>query len=81
MFSNKEKEIIEYKPLNDRILSLRTEWEHKTAGGILYLTHQRKKPLDGKVIAHAPKCIMTKVFFATEAVKENDRFCQQDVQA
>ena len=39
------------KPLNDRILVLRTEGEQKTAGGIFIPDTAKEKPSEGKVIA------------------------------
>ncbi len=38
------------KPMNDRILVLRTEEEKKTAGGIIIPDSAKEKPQEGKVI-------------------------------
>ena len=42
------------KPMNDRILVLRTEEETKTAGGIIIPDTAKEKPFEGKVIAVGP---------------------------
>jgi chaperonin GroES len=39
------------KPLNDRVLVLRTGEEEKTAGGIIIPDTAKEKPQEGKVIA------------------------------
>ncbi len=42
------------KPLNDRILVLRTEEEQKTAGGIIIPDTAKEKPQQGTVVAVGP---------------------------
>ena len=42
------------KPLNDRILVLRTEGEQKTAGGIFIPDTAKEKPQKGTVVAVGP---------------------------
>ena len=42
------------KPMNDRILVLRTEKEQKTTGGIIIPDNAKEKPMEGKVIAAGP---------------------------
>ena len=42
------------KPMNDRILVLRTEEETKTAGGIIIPDTAKEKPFQGKIVAVGP---------------------------
>jgi len=42
------------KPLNDRVLVLRTGEEEKTSGGIIIPDTAKEKPQEGKVIAVGP---------------------------
>ena len=42
------------KPLNDRVLVLRTGEEGKTAGGIIIPDTAKEKPQEGKVVAVGP---------------------------
>ena len=42
------------KPLNDRVLVLRTEQEEKTIGGIIIPDTAKEKPQEGKVVAAGP---------------------------
>jgi chaperonin GroES len=42
------------KPLNDRVLVVRTEEENKTAGGIIIPDTAKEKPMQGKVVATGP---------------------------
>jgi len=42
------------KPMNDRVLVLRTEQEQKTAGGIIIPDTAKEKPQEGKVISAGP---------------------------
>jgi chaperonin GroES len=42
------------RPLNDRILVLRMEEEHKTPGGIIIPDTAKEKPQEGKVVAAGP---------------------------
>jgi chaperonin GroES len=42
------------KPLNDRVLVVRTEEENKTTGGIIIPDTAKEKPMQGKVVATGP---------------------------
>jgi chaperonin GroES len=42
------------KPLNDRVLVLRTGEEEKTSGGIIIPDTAKEKPQEGKVVAVGP---------------------------
>jgi chaperonin GroES len=42
------------RPTNDRILVVRVEEEHKTAGGIIIPDTAKEKPQQGKVVAVGP---------------------------
>ena len=42
------------KPLQDRVLVLRTEKDEKTAGGIIIPDTAKEKPQEGKVVAAGP---------------------------
>jgi chaperonin GroES len=42
------------KPLQDRIIVVRTEEESKTAGGIIIPDTAKEKPQEGKVVAVGP---------------------------
>jgi chaperonin GroES len=42
------------KPLNDRLLVIRTEKEQKSAGGIIIPDTAKEKPQQGKVVAVGP---------------------------
>jgi chaperonin GroES len=42
------------KPLNDRVLVLRTEEEQKTSGGIIIPDTAKEKPQQGTVVAVGP---------------------------
>jgi chaperonin GroES len=42
------------KPMNDRVLVLRTEQEQKTTGGIIIPDTAKEKPQEGKVISAGP---------------------------
>jgi chaperonin GroES len=42
------------KPLNDRVLVLRTGEEEKTVGGIIIPDTAKEKPQEGKVVAVGP---------------------------
>lgn len=42
------------RPLNDRVLVVRTEAEQKTAGGIIIPDTAKEKPQEGKVMAVGP---------------------------
>ena len=39
------------RPMNDRVLVLRVEEEHKTAGGIIIPDTAKEKPQEGKVVS------------------------------
>jgi len=45
---------VKFKPLNDRVLVIRTEDENKTKGGIIIPDTAKEKPQKGKVIAVGP---------------------------
>lgn len=45
---------MKFKPLNDRVLVIRTEDENKTKGGIIIPDTAKEKPQKGKVIAVGP---------------------------
>ena len=45
---------MKFKPLNDRVLFIRTEDENKTKGGIIIPDTAKEKPQKGKVIAVGP---------------------------
>ena len=61
------------KPLNDRILVLRTEGEQKTSGGIIIPDSAKEKPLEGKVIAAGPGKVDDKGNRVALAVKKGDK--------
>jgi len=61
------------KPLNDRVLVLRTEQEEKTTGGIIIPDTAKEKPQEGKVMAVGPGKINDKGERLPLEVKENDR--------
>lgn len=61
------------KPLNDRILVLRTEGEEKTSGGIYIPDTAKEKPLEGKVVAAGPGKIDDKGKIIPMAVKKGDK--------
>ena len=42
------------KPLNDRVIVVRTEHEQKTSGGIIIPDTAKEKPQEGKVVAVGP---------------------------
>ena len=61
------------KPLNDRILVLRTEGEQKTTGGIYIPDTAKEKPLEGKVIAAGPGKTDDRGKLIPMAVKKGDK--------
>ena len=61
------------KPLNDRILVLRTEGEEKTSGGIFIPDTAKEKPLEGKIAAAGPGRVDDKGNRIPLAVKKGDR--------
>jgi chaperonin GroES len=42
------------KPLDDRVIVVRVDKEHKTAGGIIIPDTAKEKPQEGKVVAVGP---------------------------
>ena len=42
------------KPLNDRVLVLRVQEQHKTSGGIIIPDTAKEKPQEGKVVSLGP---------------------------
>jgi chaperonin GroES len=48
------KDKMKIKPLNDRVLVIRTEDENRTKGGIIIPDTAKEKPQKGKVIAVGP---------------------------
>jgi chaperonin GroES len=42
------------KPMNDRVLVIRSDAEHKTTGGIIIPDTAKEKPAEGKVVACGP---------------------------
>jgi len=48
------RKIMEVRPLNDRVLVIRTEEKEKTGGGIIIPDTAKEKPQEGKVIAVGP---------------------------
>jgi len=61
------------KPLNDRILVLRTEGEEKTSGGIYIPDTAKEKPHEGKVIAAGPGKVDERGKLTPIAVKKGDK--------
>jgi chaperonin GroES len=61
------------KPLNDRVLVLRTEEEEKTKGGIIIPDTAKEKPQEGKVVAVGPGKLSDKGERIPLDLKENDR--------
>ena len=61
------------RPLNDRVLVLRTEQEEKTTGGIIIPDTAKEKPQEGKVVAVGPGKVYDKGERLPLEVKENDR--------
>ena len=61
------------KPLNDRILVLRTEGEQKTSGGIYIPDTAKEKPLEGEVVAAGPGKIDDKGNRVAMDVKKGDK--------
>jgi len=61
------------KPLNDRVLVLRTEQEEKTTGGIIIPDTAKEKPQEGKVVAVGPGKVNDKGERLPLEVKANDR--------
>lgn len=61
------------KPLNDRILVLRTEGEKKTSGGIYIPDTAKEKPLEGKVISAGPGKVDDRGKLIPVSVKKGDK--------
>jgi len=61
------------KPLNDRVLVLRTGEEEKTVGGIIIPDTAKEKPQEGKVIAVGPGKISDKGERINLDVKAGDK--------
>jgi len=60
------------KPLEDRIVVMRTEADDKTAGGILLPENAKEKPQEGRVVAVGPGKQLDSGERATPDVKEGD---------
>lgn len=61
------------KPLNDRVLVVRTSEEEKTSGGIIIPDTAKEKPQEGKVVAVGPGKIDGNGKRIPLEVKKNDR--------
>ena len=61
------------KPLNDRVVVLRTNEEEKTSGGIIIPDTAKEKPQEGKVIAVGAGKLDEKGERIPMEVKEKDR--------
>ncbi len=61
------------KPLNDRVLIVRTEEEAKTAGGIIIPDTAKEKPQQGKVAAAGPGRVGEDGKIIPMQVKEGDK--------
>ena len=61
------------KPLNDRLLVVRTEEEQKTAGGIIIPDTAKEKPMQGEVVAAGPGKIDDKGKRVAMEVKAGDK--------
>jgi chaperonin GroES len=61
------------KPLNDRVLVIREEEEHKSAGGIIIPDAAKEKPQQGKVVAVGPGKIGEDGKRVPLEVKQGDR--------
>ena len=61
------------KPLNDKVLVVRTQEEEKTVGGIIIPDTAKEKPQEGKVIAVGPGKVSDAGERSPMAVKANDR--------
>ncbi len=61
------------RPLNDRVMVLRTEQEAKTTGGIIIPDTAKEKPQEGKVVAVGPGKVNDKGERLPLEVKANDR--------
>ena len=61
------------RPLNDKILVLRTEEEEKTSGGIIIPDTAKEKPQEGKIVAAGPGKVNDKGERVPLEVKKGDR--------
>lgn len=61
------------RPLNNRVLVLRTEKEEKSAGGIIIPDTAKEKPQEGKVVAVGAGKLNEKGERIPMDVKKNDR--------
>lgn len=61
------------KPLNDRVLLVRTNEEEKTTGGIIIPDTAKEKPMEGKIVAAGPGKPDKNGKRIPMAVKKNDR--------
>ncbi|MBW2030960.1 MAG: co-chaperone GroES [Deltaproteobacteria bacterium] len=61
------------RPLNDRVLVVRTSEEEKTSGGIIIPDTAKEKPQEGKVVAVGPGKVDGNGKRITPEVKKNDR--------
>lgn len=60
------------RPLNDRVLVLRTDGEEKTSGGIIIPDTAKEKPQEGKVVAVGPGKLNADGERIPLEIKEND---------
>jgi len=60
------------KPLDDRVVVVRTEPEVKTAGGILLPENAKEKPTQGKVLAAGPGKLLDNGTRSTPSVATGD---------
>jgi len=60
------------KPLDDRVVVVRTEPEVKTAGGILLPENAKEKPTQGKVLAAGPGKLLDNGTRSTPSVAAGD---------
>ena len=61
------------RPLNDRVLVLRVEEEHKTGGGLIIPDTAKEKPQEGKIVAVGPGKMGEDGKRAKPEVKKGDR--------
>lgn len=61
------------RPLNDRVLVVRTSEEEKTSGGIIIPDTAKEKPQEGKVVAVGPGKVDGNGKRIPPEVKKNDR--------
>jgi chaperonin GroES len=51
---SREKNLMKFRPLHDRVLVRRVEEEERSAGGIIIPDTAKEKPMQGEVIAVGP---------------------------